>query len=84
MLSVENVARILNVSCPYVVKLVDSGKLGEFDRTEDGHRRIEAGAVEAYVRERKDKSRKALNEFTVTAQELGLYGSTATPDPREK
>jgi hypothetical protein len=37
-LSTENVAQILNVSRPYVVKLTDSGKLGVIEKTEDGQR----------------------------------------------
>ncbi|SFU25530.1 helix-turn-helix domain-containing protein [Paraburkholderia aspalathi] len=77
MLSTENVAQILNVSRPYVVKLADSGKLGAIEKTEGGQRRIPAAAVEAYRSERQAKSRKALEDLAATSEEGRLYDATA-------
>lgn len=77
MLSTANVAQTLNVSCPYVVKLADSGKLGAVERTEGGQRRIPAAAVEAYRSERQAKSRKALKDLATMSEEARLYDATA-------
>jgi excisionase family DNA binding protein len=76
-LSTENGAQILNVSRPYVVKLADSGKLGAIEKTKGGQHRIPAAAVEAYRRERKAKSRKALEGLAATSEEARLYDATA-------
>ncbi|CAE6906730.1 hypothetical protein R69608_03259 [Paraburkholderia nemoris] len=77
MLSTENVARILNMSRPYIVKLADSGKLGAIEKTAGGQRRIPVAAVEAYRSARQAKSRKALEELATTSEEACLYGATA-------
>jgi excisionase family DNA binding protein len=77
MLSTEEVAKILNVSRPYVVKLADSGKLGAIEKTEGGQRRIPAAAVKTYRSERQAKSRKALEDLAATSEEGRLYDATA-------
>ncbi|MGQ7935260.1 helix-turn-helix domain-containing protein [Paraburkholderia sp. D1E] len=77
MLSTENVAQILNVSRPYVVKLADSGKLGAIEKTEGGQRRIPTATVEAYRSDRQAKSRKALEDLAATSDEARLYDATA-------
>lgn len=74
-LSTEDVARILNASRPYVVKLADAGRLGDVQRTEGGQRRILATAVEIYRNERKTQSRKALEELSAISQEVSSPGS---------
>jgi excisionase family DNA binding protein len=77
MLSTEDVAQILNVSRPYVVKLADSGKLGTIEKTEGGQRRIPAAAAEAYRSERQAKSRKALEDLATTSEKGHLYDAIA-------
>jgi excisionase family DNA binding protein len=70
MLSTEEVAKRLNVSRPYVIKLADAGKLGVVEKTEGGQRRISAEAVEAYRGELQSRSRKALKELGEDSQEI--------------
>lgn len=77
MLSTGDVAEILNVSCPYVVKSADSGKLGMIEKTADGRRRIPAAAVKAYRSKRQIQNREALADLAATSQEAGLYEATA-------
>lgn len=78
MLSTENVAQILNVSRPYVVKLADSGELGAIEKTEGGQRRIPAAAAETYRSERQAKSRKALEDLATTSEKSRLYDARAS------
>jgi len=78
MFSVEVVAKILNVSRPYVVALADSGALGVVARTEGGKRRIPATAVDAYCVQQRSMSRNALAELAAISQQAGLYN----PDTR--
>jgi len=73
MLSVEDVAKILNVSRPYVAALADAGELGVVARVDDGKRRIPATAVQAYCTKQFSKSRDALGELAKISQEAGLY-----------
>jgi excisionase family DNA binding protein len=80
LLSTEEVARILNVSRPYVAKLADAGNLGVVEHTEGKHRRILASAVEAYRRSRQAKSRQALRKLTELSQSAGLYDTTRITD----
>lgn len=75
MLSSDEVAKILNVSRPYVGTLADSGRLGVVARAEDGRRRIPAAAVEAYRTEQMTRSRNALDELAAISQAAGLYNS---------
>ncbi|MFM0179081.1 helix-turn-helix domain-containing protein [Paraburkholderia aspalathi] len=75
MLSIEEIADILNVSRRLVVTLADAGKLGAVERTEDGQRRIPAAAVETYRSEQRAKARDALDELGAISQGAGLYGS---------
>ncbi|WP_176060936.1 helix-turn-helix domain-containing protein [Paraburkholderia sp. BCC1876] len=75
MLSIEEIADILNVSRPFAVTLADAGKLGVVERGEDGQRRIPAAAVKTYHSERRAKARAALDELGAISQGAGLYGS---------
>jgi len=83
MLSTEDVAKILNMSRPYVAKLADSGKLGDVQRTEGGQRRISAAAAENYRKERQIQSRKSLDELAAISQDLGLYSTPGKSSPKE-
>jgi excisionase family DNA binding protein len=75
MFSVEEVAKVLNVSRPYVTALADSGALGVVGRTESGKRRIPATAVDAYCVQQRSMSRSALAEIAAISQQAGLYNS---------
>ncbi|CAE6767765.1 hypothetical protein R70006_03800 [Paraburkholderia domus] len=75
MLSIEEVADILNVCRRFVVTLADAGKLGVVERTEVGQRRIPAAAVETYRCEQEARARDALAELAAISQGAGLYGS---------
>ena len=48
LMSTAEAASALDVSRPYVAMLCDAGKLGDVVRTEGGHRRVRASAVELY------------------------------------
>ena len=80
MLSTGEVATILNVSRPYVVRLADSGQLGAVKRKADGRRLIPAAAVEDYRREQNSNATIALNELAVISQEAGLYDAGGQDD----
>ncbi|MFT4437892.1 helix-turn-helix domain-containing protein [Caballeronia sp. 15715] len=80
MLSTGEVATILNVSRPYVVRLADSGQLGAVKRNADGRRLIPAAAVEDYRREQNSNATIALNELAVISQEAGLYDAGGQDD----
>jgi len=75
MLSIGEVADILNVCRRFVVTLADAGKLGVVERPEAGQRRIPAAAVETYRSEQRAKARHALDELGAISQRAGLYGS---------
>jgi excisionase family DNA binding protein len=79
-LDIENVAKILNVTRSYAVKLVDSGKLDLVEKAGGKRRRISATAVEAYRSERNARSRKALQELAATSQKAAPYDATPGSD----
>lgn len=59
LLTLTAVAVRLKVSRPYVSMLCDAGKLGHIVVTEDGHRRIRASAVDAYLTARNERYERA-------------------------
>lgn len=64
-------ADILNVSRPYLIKLLDAGdipycKVGR-------HRRIRMEDLMTYMEESDSKSRVAMDELVALSEELGLY-----------
>ena len=69
-LTTQQAANVLNVSRPYLIKLLDSGVI-EY-RTVGTHRRIPADALLAYKRDDEQKRRKAADELSALSQELGL------------
>jgi hypothetical protein len=75
MLSVDDVAKVLNVSNKYVVALADLGELGKVARTADGNRKISVAAVEALRTTQKLRGRDALRDLAAASQEGGLYKS---------
>ena len=71
LLSTQQVADILGVSRPFVVKLIDGGQLpAQFVGT---HRRVRAGDLEAYQYKRRQKSRAAMDELVALTEQMGLY-----------
>ncbi len=64
-------ADILNVSRPYVIKLLDAGEMPY--RTVGRHRRIRLEDLLGYKDESDKRSREAMDELVALSQELGLY-----------
>jgi excisionase family DNA binding protein len=70
-LTTQQVADLLNVSRPFVVRLLESGEI-PFYRV-GRCRRIRVDDVTAYRRRRSRARRDALAEMARDAQELGIY-----------
>ena len=85
MLTTQGAADRLNVSRPYVVKLVEDGTFKGVERTRTGHRRIPAAEVER-VRAQMQASRRAvlhrLEIATTDLSEQELEGTRVAPKRR--
>lgn len=69
--SPEKAAEFLQVSRPYLVRLLDQAEIPfHYVGT---HRRITMSDLIAYKRNRKIKSKKALQRMTEVSEEMGLY-----------
>ena len=73
LLSTQQVADILGVSRPFVVKLIDGGQLAA--QMVGTHRRVRAGDLETYRYKRRQKSRATMDELVALTEEMGLYNS---------
>lgn len=70
MLTTQQAAEQLNVSRPYVVKLVDEDVFGGVERTRAGHRRIPATEVERVRQGMQTSRRTALNRMDKLTSDL--------------
>lgn len=69
--SPERAAEFLQVSRPYLVRLLDTGEI-PFHYV-GAHRRITMSELIEYKRKRKTKSKDALQRMTELSEEMGLY-----------
>ncbi len=70
-LTTQEAADILNVSRPYLIKLLEQGEI-PFTRT-GTHRRIRIDDLMEYKKRRDAERRRGMAELTQMSQELGLY-----------
>jgi excisionase family DNA binding protein len=70
MLTTQQAADRLNVSRPYVARLVDDGKFEGVERTQSGHRRIPAAEVERLHQEMRSARRAALDDMAEVTKDL--------------
>lgn len=70
MLSTQQAADQLNVSRPYVVKLVEDGVFQGVERTRAGHRRIPAAEVERVQHDMQVSRRAALKKVDALTSDL--------------
>lgn len=69
-LTTQQAADVLNVSRPYLIKLLDSGAI-EY-RLVGTHRRVRFDSLMEYARKDDQKRRKAADELSAMTQEMGL------------
>jgi excisionase family DNA binding protein len=70
MLTTQQAADRLNVSRPYVARLVDDGEFEGVERTQSGHRRIPAAEVERLLQEMRSARRAALDDMAEVTKDL--------------
>jgi excisionase family DNA binding protein len=70
-LTTQEAADMLNISRPYLIKLLEQGDI-PFTKT-GTHRRVRFSDLMEYKKYRDSERRKGLAELTQLSQELGLY-----------
>ena len=73
-LTTVEAAEMLGVSRPHLVKLLEQGAMPH--RMVGSHRRVRLVDVLAYRDRQDEQSRRALDELTAQAEELGLYDAS--------
>jgi len=71
LLTTQAAANYLGMSRPYLIKLLESGKI-PFEKV-GTHRRIRFGDLTAFARRRTEARRTALGSLTRQIEEAGLY-----------
>lgn len=79
-LTPNEAADVLNVSRPFVIKLLDDGTLPF--RMVGSHRRIPYADVVAYKRDQRARSRTAMTELVRLSEEMGLYDDPQPMPPK--
>ena len=74
-------AKFLNVSRPFVVKLIKNGELP--CRMVGTHHRIPTSALRKYREKMFQRAKKAMDEIVRINQELGLYDLEVPPTKRQ-
>jgi excisionase family DNA binding protein len=69
-LTSQQAAELLNVSRPYMIRLLEEGKIPF--RLVGQHRRVRLDDIMAYKRKDDDVRRRIADELTADAQELGM------------
>jgi excisionase family DNA binding protein len=70
-LSTQQAAQALNVSRPFLIKLLDAGEIAY--RKVGAHRRVLADSLGAYMLKDYQQARSAADQLSAQAEELGLY-----------
>jgi excisionase family DNA binding protein len=70
-LTTQEAANILNVSRPYLIKLLEEGKISHHKVNK--HRRIRFDDLMGYKKQQALRSSKALDDLAQQAQELGMF-----------
>lgn len=73
LLTTQRAADLLGVSRPYLVRLLDAGKIPS-SKT-GSHRRVRLDDLLAYAKVRDERRRESLTRLTQLSQELGLYSN---------